>query len=435
MDEFGMGSLGTNNINGQLPTKNPLAFLSTDEIEDNSHQASLLDILQQSPSEIDALHKQNVSSHQVYSAGGSSCGAAASVAHGSSLIALASDTGGSIRLPAAWCNVVGMKTSYGRISRSGLVSYASSLDTVGFLTHTVGCASLVLDELSQKEQEQQLQDSTFYSYSSATDSIKTDDKDVNPSSQPLEGVKIGIPSAFVVGECPSNLKEAWSLGAATLQEAGASVIPIGEEIISPKIIQQSLAAYYVLASAEASSNLARYDGFRYGVQEASSKESLPSDEEDTSTVLQCQYAATRTQRFGHEVIRRILCGTAVLSSDKFHTHYESAAKLRALVTQQLHDALASQVQYLLIPTVVSPPPRLPSESDEENSTVDSTAMFANDIMTVPISLAGLSAVNVPFSMPPSSSDGAEVETVIGLQLVGHRLQEQELLQVAQFLER
>jgi aspartyl-tRNA(Asn)/glutamyl-tRNA(Gln) amidotransferase subunit A len=427
MDEFGMGSLGTNCIEGQLPTKNPLAFLS---MEDPCNQAPLLDILQQSPSEIIQLHENNPSNQPSHAAGGSSCGAAASIAHGSSLIALASDTGGSIRLPAAWCNVVGLKTSYGRISRNGLVSYASSLDTVGFLTRTVDCASMVMDEIVEKERERQPQDSTSYVYSEKSDPAKTKKEGTKLDNKPLNGVKIGIPSAFVVGECPDSLKEAWSQGAALLQEAGASVVTVGSDFVSPEVIQQSLAAYYVLASAEASSNLARYDGFRYGVQAETHHESFSSDEE--STVLQRQYANTRTQGFGKEVIRRILCGTAVLSSDKFHTHYESAAKLRALVTKQLHDALTTKVDYLLIPTVVSPPPRL--SGDDENSTVDSTAMFGNDIMTVPISLAGLSAVNVPFSLPSEATEKSLVESVIGLQLVGHRLAEANLLQVAQFLE-
>ena len=435
MDEFGMGSLGTNsNIKGQPPTKNPLAFLpSTSGTKGTSNLDSLMDILQQSTSEIAAVHKLSLSDQHCYAAGGSSCGSAASVAHGSSLIALASDTGGSIRLPAAWCNVVGMKTSYGRISRNGLVAYASSLDTVGFLTRTVDCASLVMDQLGDMEQKQQPHDSTSCYYSSRLASEKTKGKDTNSSDQPLKGVKIGIPAAFVVGECPNPIKEAWSQGAAALQEAGASVVPIEKDVLSPEIIQQSLAAYYVIASAEASSNLARYDGFRYGIHETHIL--ALSSSNDESSMLQRQYAATRTEGFGQEVIRRLLCGTAVLSSDKFHTHYEAAAKLRALVTQRLHDALTSSVDFLLMPTVVSPPPRLPAAPDEDLSTVDSTAMFANDIMTVPISLAGLAAVSVPFSTPCSSSGKAEVETVIGLQLVGHRLQEEKILSVAKCLER
>lgn len=447
MDEFGMGSLGINTILAGRGTKNPLAFLGTNgEI---SSSPLLLDILQQSTEEIIAAHEEQQKSIQntqnstvdpryYYAAGGSSCGAAASVAHGSSLVALASDTGGSIRLPAAWCGVVGLKPSYGKISRHGLVSYASSLDTVGFMTPTADCASVVLKELTSKAEIRSPKDSTHHLHLTGEKNNNAPQQNSSTApndstERPLEGIKIGIPAAFVVEECPVEVKELWAQGAATLEQAGATIVPLGADIISPGVIQQSLAAYYVLASAEASSNLARYDGFRYGV--AASVISNGGGGEGTG--LQRQYAKTRSEGFGTEVIRRILCGTAVLSSDKFHTHYEGAAKLRALVTHQLHTALQQHVDYMLIPTVLSPPPRLADKGevsdDSENSAIDNTEMFGNDIMTVPISLAGLAAVNVPFR-PASTSTGSSIKTVTSLQLVGYRLEEGKLLSVAQYLE-
>ena len=438
MDEFGMGSLGTNTPSGRA-TKNPLAFLGN-STEEKDSPPLLLDILLQSTEDISAAHQAqqsailNSRSHNsdntepcTYVAGGSSCGAAASVAHGSSLVALASDTGGSIRLPAAWCGVVGLKPSYGKFSRHGLVSYASSLDTVGFMTPTTECASVVLQELCSKAHLRLPKDSTHHcrhevgeQKSSATPNRAT--------KRPLEGIKIGIPAAFVVDECPVEVEELWTRGAQALEQAGATLVKLSEDVISPNVIQQSLAAYYVLASAEASSNLARYDGFRYGV---AAHTATGNEGEGYGTALQRQYSKTRSEGFGTEVIRRILCGTAVLSSDKVHTHYEAAAKLRALVTNQLHDALQVHVDYMLTPTVLVPPPRLGDNKCITN--IDNTEMFGNDIMTVPISLAGLAGVNVPIHSTSTSTSPA-VESVTSLQLVGYRLEEENLLSVAQYLE-
>lgn len=434
MDEFGMGSLGTNVLGGG-PTKNPLAFLPKNESQ--ILELSVLDFIRQSPVEISDLHRQYTKDKDGrlghYSAGGSSCGAAVSVAHGSSLIALGSDTGGSIRLPAAWCGVTGLKTSYGRISRHGLVSYASSLDTVGFLAPSVDCASIIMEQItrSQKQSKRSINDSTFTAYSKVGDREVEDDEALVTGEIPLNGIRVGIPSAFVVKECGNQMKFLWEEAAEIFARAGAAVTTISDEIISPDIIQNSLAAYYVLSSAEASSNLARYDGFRYGVAadtDARNKVDNSTEQEvdRDGKLLQRQYSSTRTHGFGAEVARRILCGTAVLSSDRYHSHYEAAAKLRALLTQQLEEAL-SKVDYLLIPTAVSSPPPF----DELQSGKNVTEMFANDIMTVPISLAGLAAVGVPFR---SAETTAPIHDVVGFQLVGRRLDEANLLRVAQYLE-
>ena len=415
MDEFAMGSLGTNvqrTLTASI-TRNPVPYirhLKEDIPLDNDSR--VVDTIRMPIDAIieahaDAFAKED--GNPIRSAGGSSCGSGASVAHGSSLASLGTDTGGSVRLPAAWCGVVGLKPSYGLLSRHGVVSYASSLDTVGILAPTVNCATTVLNHLAQRGSDSR--DSTASFYDSSISFTTEGD-----GSQPLAGIKVGIPQAFSVAECPESIRVAWSNGARCLRAHGASVETISTDAISPEMVRKSLAAYYVLACAEASSNLSRYDGVRYGPTASHTTESLTSD----MTPLQTLYAATRSQGFGPEVVRRILCGTSVLSSDRFHTHYEAAAKLRAALTQQLHNAL-NQVDVLLFPTALM-------FSCSLDKLPDSTEMFANDVMTIPVSLAGLPAVSVPVV-----SDGHP--GCIGLQVVGSRLDEGTLLEVAKVVER
>ena len=223
-------------------------------------------------------------------------------------------------------------------------------------------------------------------------------------------------------------------GAERLERHGAVVQQVSIDQISPELLQKSLAAYYILACAEASSNLARYDGFRYGV--AADPATIDWTNDNTNeknemfSVLEKQYAAARTVGFGREVIRRVLCGTAVLSSDRFHTHYEAAAKLRARLTDQLHQTLAAArddndcccCDLLLVPTSIFAPPR----TDEP---VDATEMLANDVMTVPVSLAGLPAVSIPVGKWSEASPFRP-----GLQLVAGRHGEPTLLRAAAVLE-
>jgi aspartyl-tRNA(Asn)/glutamyl-tRNA(Gln) amidotransferase subunit A len=361
-----------------------------------------------------------------YSAGGSSCGGAASVAHGSSLLSLGSDTGGSIRLPAAWCGVVGLKPTYGKLSRHGLVAYASSTDTIGILAPSVDCVKQALEPLAQQvtgHDSNQTRPPMHDSLTVSSDDTDTSSASVEDSSSLLSGMKIGIPAAFSVSECPSAVRDAWSLGAHTLQRHGATVEEVTVDLVSPEVLQKSLAAYYVLVSAEASSNLARYDGFRYGTSidpKAGHKDLEGSD----FSLLEQQYACTRVEEFGKEVIRRVLCGTSVLSSDRFHTYYEAAAKLRSVLTRQLQQATA-EYDLLLVPTVVFPPPEI---GDEHK--IDQTEQFANDVMTVPISLSGLPAVSVPVG----EWDG-HGRFLPGLQLVGSRHGEEALLRAAAVLEK
>lgn len=430
MDEFGMGSLGTNaapspETNGQSMTRNPFHFVHhlKDILSWQDTDSRVAEMIQMSADCIMEAHidaSERGREEPILSAGGSSCGSAASVAHGSSLASLGTDTGGSVRLPSAWCGVVGLKPSYGLISRHGVVSYASSLDTIGILAPSVDCASTVLDCLAQRDSVSGSRDSTASYYDSKVTLALGDDEQPNL----LEGIQIGIPSAFSVDDCPKSIRDAWNDGAHCLQDHGATIEPISTDVLSSELIKKSLAAYYVLACAEASSNLSRYDGVRYGPA-ASINDKTDQNNASDKTPLEELYSATRSQGFGTEVVRRILCGTSVLSSDRFHTHYEAAAKLRAALAQQFQEAL-NESDVLLIPTVLS----LPCSLDK---TPDSTEMFANDVMTVPISLAGLPSVSVPVAI--TSGEDSDAATSVGLQVVGSRLNEKVILEVANVLER
>jgi aspartyl-tRNA(Asn)/glutamyl-tRNA(Gln) amidotransferase subunit A len=441
MDEFGMGSLGTNVVaKGQedcattassVPAKNPRPLLHRigQNYFPNDDRAS--EVVRSHMDEIIEAHvhaQELPAGDPEFCAGGSSCGSAASVAHGSSLISLGSDTGGSVRLPAAWCGVVGVKPSYGLLSRHGLVSYASSLDTVGILAPSVHCASVALERLVQHQSNK---DSTRSTLPPPEINVGNNEEELEEGGLRLKGIRIGIPAAFSVAECPISVRDAWARGAEYLERQGASIETLSTDKLSPEILQRALAAYYVLVSAEASSNLARYDGFRYGVAADAggvlSQDTSPEQGGSDMSLLERQYAATRVQGLGKEVIRRVLCGTSVLSSDRFHTYYEAAAKLRAVLTRQLHESL-NDVDLLLVPTALFPPPQIGSEG-----MMDATEMFANDVMTVPISLAGLPSVSVPVGR----SVGADNEAAFfqhALQLVGPRHGEATMLRAAAVLE-
>jgi aspartyl-tRNA(Asn)/glutamyl-tRNA(Gln) amidotransferase subunit A len=512
MDEFGMGSLGTNvprGKDGEPPryVKNPLPFLKHLRLDDSDDEHNIsssssnnnntvvvgegrtgssrisdyddderwASIVRLSPEMIAEKHREALESFRIhnnnnnepsdvsffYSAGGSSSGSAASVAHGSSLLSLGTDTGGSVRLPAAWCGLVGLKPSYGLLSRHGVVSYASSFDTVGILANSVDCAAAALDVLAQRNIDFS-RDSTFSCYHDDDDdfselsiaqSMVSEDggeNAANTNHRPLAGIKVGIPASFSVNECPEEIRESWSKAADELQRQGAEIVEISTESISPGLVQRALSAYYVLVSAEASSNLSRYDGFRYGVAaklgENSAAAALNDDDEgddgdDTGmedmTPLERQYSASRGQGFGAEVSKRILCGASVLSSDKFHSHYEAAAKIRAALANEMSSVLDEQADILLIPTVLSLPPKLHSDTGQQqqqqsssNSSNNSnnTAMFANDVMTVPASLAGLPAISIPVPIT------GEETFMGGIQLISSRLKESVLLKSAKALQ-
>jgi aspartyl-tRNA(Asn)/glutamyl-tRNA(Gln) amidotransferase subunit A len=345
---------------------------------------------------------------------------------------------------------VGLKPSYGLLSRHGVVSYASSFDTVGVLANSVDCAASALDALAQRNVEFS-RDSTFSCYddnnagedladslselsiaqSMAVSEESGEEEEEESLPRSLHGIRVGIPAAFSVKECPPEIRESWSRAAERLQRHGAEIVQISTTDISPSLVQTALSAYYVLVSAEASSNLSRYDGFRFGVAATLDEDS--EDGMEDMTPLEKQYSATRKQGFGTEVKKRILCGASVLSSDKFHTHYEAAAKLRAALAQEMSSVLDTRADVLLIPTVLSVPPEISNgkegqKSDRGDMNKNNTAMFANDVMTVPASLAGLPAISVPV---PIKGEGMFVG---GMQLISSRLKESILLKSARALQ-
>ena len=486
MDEFGMGSLGTNcNSNRR---RDPSHSESGSESDSNSMATTTvnpLPALNDTPLEeyIDHICKEQIpsinieKSSQILSPGGSSSGSAASVSMGSSIISVGTDTGGSIRLPAAWCGVVGLKPTYGAISRDGVVSYASSLDTVGVIGPSAACVSYALDVMKNEKMndsdnecenwQDDVRDSTACFLDPVSGWIDDVQMDVGDGGNAiatgatiletyaeihkhsLKGLKVGIPAAFSVDECSDDVQQAWQSSIEKLEDLGATVVTISDsEGISSEAVKMSLPAYYVLSSAEASSNLSRYDGLRYGL----SNESNTVAEGMKTNPREGQFASTRSAGFGSEVQRRILAGTAVLSSDRFHTHYEGAANVRATITKQLNAAFGigigtgdgrqasaeeKIVDLMLIPTAITSPPSVSPNA----SPPDSTEAFKNDIMTVPISLAGLPSISVPVynhNATPTSNRTDKSETaykhpVVGMQIFGPRLSERKILHTAHML--
>jgi len=282
----------------------------------------------------------------------------------------------------------------------------------------------------------------------------------------LEGLSIGIPSAFAVSECPPLIQKAWQAGINRLRDAGAQIQTVPTDTISDKMVETSLSAYYVIACAEASSNLSRYDGVEFGADledllpqdhrgsaTSPSMMSLSSDDGSASdnpfsnlTELERRFSTLRSIGFGSEVTRRILCGTSVLSSDRFHSHFEAATKVRAVLAREFNVAFHQKddcsgeayVDLMLVPTALSVAPNLSLDGSQAQNP---TAMFANDVMTVPISLAGLPSISVPVSVGLAGEGGDEVDesekentSTVGLQIFGPKLSEERVLLAASVLE-
>ena len=322
--------------------------------------------------------------------GGSSGGSAAAVAAGFAALSFGSDTGGSIRQPAALCGVVGVKPTYGRVSRYGLVAFASSLDQIGPFTHTVADAALALQVVCGHDP----MDST---------SIPEPVPDYSAVlARGVEGVRVGRITDLPAGADP-DVAERVELAFDALQAAGATIVDV-----SVPAFTYGLTAYYLIAPAEASSNLARYDGVRYG---------LRVDAADTNAM----YAATRTAGFGAEVKRRILLGTYALSAGYYDAYYGKALKIRRLMADDFARAY-QQADVLLTPT--SPSVAFPFGSKTDNP----LAMYLCDTYTIPSNLTGDPAMSVPFG---TGADGLPV----GVQILAHALGEPVMLQVAAELER
>ncbi len=319
--------------------------------------------------------------------GGSSGGSAAAVAAGLVPFTLGTDTGGSIRQPAAYCGVVGLKPTYGRVSRYGLVAFASSLDQIGPITRNVKDNALVLEAIVGEDE----MDST-----SAPDGSTDFTSEIG---QDIKGMKIGLPKEYIGEGVDPEVKEAVLKAAETFKSLGAIV----EEVSLPRT-SYGIPSYYVIASAEASSNLARFDGIRYGYH---SKEAQTLEE---------LYKLSRSEGFGQEVKRRILLGTYVLSSGYYDAYYKKAQKVRTLIKQDF-ESVFEDYDVILGPTT----PTVAFDIGAEIN--DPLTMYANDLLTTPVNLAGLPGISIPCGL-------AENGRPIGLQIIGKPFDEKTVYRVA-----
>ncbi|NWE50849.1 Asp-tRNA(Asn)/Glu-tRNA(Gln) amidotransferase subunit GatA [Brevundimonas sp. P7753] len=323
--------------------------------------------------------------------GGSSGGSASAVASDLCLAATASDTGGSIRQPAAFTGTVGIKPTYGRASRFGMVAFASSLDQAGPITKTVTDAAILLKSMC-----------SFDAKDSTSLDIPTPDW-AQSVGQSVKGRRIGVPAEYLIDGMSEEIKALWQQGVAWLKAAGCEIV----EISLPHT-QYALPAYYIVAPAEASSNLARYDGMRFGhrAEEFSSLDDL--------------YAASRAEGFGKEVQRRLTIGTYVLSAGFYDAYYVKALKVRRRIAEDF-DNVWGKVDAILTPSTPTAAFKL---GDKQ---IDPLTMYLNDVFTVTTNLAGLPGISVPAGL---SSDGLP----LGLQVIGKALDEATVFQVAAALE-
>ncbi|MFE6799361.1 Asp-tRNA(Asn)/Glu-tRNA(Gln) amidotransferase subunit GatA [Paenibacillus chitinolyticus] len=323
--------------------------------------------------------------------GGSSGGSAASVAAGEVYFSLGSDTGGSIRQPAAYCGVVGLKPTYGLVSRFGLVAFASSLDQIGPLTKNVEDSAYVLQSIAGHDP----QDST-------SANVEIPDY-VSALTGDIKGLRIAVPKEYLGAGVDPQVKEKIQDALRVLEGLGAVV----EEVSLPHS-EYAVAAYYLLASSEASSNLARYDGVRYGIRT------------DNANNLLEMYHMSRSEGFGPEVKRRIMLGTYALSSGYYDAYYLKAQKVRTLIKQDF-DQVFANYDVVIGPTAPTTAFRLGEQVG------DPLTMYLNDILTIPVNLAGIPAISVPCGL----ASGLPV----GLQIIGKALDESTVLRVAHAFEQ
>ena len=319
--------------------------------------------------------------------GGSSGGSTAAVAAATAIATLGSDTGGSIRQPASFCGVVGMKPTYGRVSRYGLVAFASSLDQIGPITLTVADAALLLGVIAGHDER----DST---------SVDLPVPDYYGNlKQDIEGLKIGIPTEYFGAGLDHEVEAAVRLGCRHLVSAGARL-----DDVSLPHTDYAVATYYLLATAEASSNLARYDGVKYGLRAG-----------DADGLID-MYRKTRAQGFGDEVKRRIMLGTYALSAGYYDAYYRKAQQVRNLISRDF-DKVFSDCDVLVAPVCPTPAFAFGEKVD------DPLAMYLSDILTIPVNLAGLPAISVPCGFTKNGLP-------IGLQIIAKPFAEETLLRLA-----
>lgn len=322
--------------------------------------------------------------------GGSSGGSATVVAAGMAVAATGTDTGGSIRQPAAFTGIVGLKPTYGRCSRWGIVAFASSLDQAGPMTRTVRDCAVMMEAMAGFDPRDATSvDLLVPSYeSSLTGNIK--------------GLRVGIPREYRVEGMNPEIEQLWSKGIEWMKSAGAEIVDI-----SLPHTKYALPVYYILAPAEASSNLARYDGVRYGLR-------VPGD------TLEDMYEKTRSAGFGKEVKRRIMMGTYVLSAGYYDAYYLKAQKIRRLITRDFQEAY-KKVDLILTPTT----PNAAFAIGEEPK--DPVTMYMNDVLTVPANLAGLPALSVPAGL---TGEGMP----LGLQVIAPAFEEEHILNAGYLIE-
>jgi aspartyl-tRNA(Asn)/glutamyl-tRNA(Gln) amidotransferase subunit A len=328
--------------------------------------------------------------------GGSSGGSAVAVAAGCVPLALGSDTGGSIRQPASFCGILGLKPTYGRVSRYGLMAFASSLDQIGPFAHTAEDAALVLAAMAGRD---------------AHDATSSPEPVVDWTAGidgGVRGLRVGVPRRFLEQGLDGEVARAFAATLGTLTELGAALVDIDLPHAS-----HGVAAYYLVCTAEASSNLARYDGVKYGYRSPAASQGLKS-----------MYTHSRSEGFGAEVKRRIMLGTYVLSAGYYDAYYLKAQQVRTLLRRDYERAFES-VDVVATPTCPTPPFRLGEKVD------DPVQMYLADVFTVSANLAGLPAVSVPGGM---TTDDASPSLPIGFQLTGRAFDEATLLRAARALE-
>lgn len=348
------------------------------------------------------------------SAGGSSGGSAAAVAAKMCDFALGSDTGGSVRLPAAYCGIVGFKPSYGLISRHGLVAYAQSFDTVGILSRDVKTSKSVFDVLNKHDSK----DPTSLSMD-----LRNKFQQASQERKDKKKRVIGVVEQTNLEDLDDNVRQAWIDSLEHLRILGHEIVTV-----SIPSLKHSLPSYFVIAPSEASSNLARYDGIRYGYR---------ADQDREGDIL---YAATRNQGFGKEVQRRILLGVFNLSSDFFGNHFQQAQRVRRKIQLEYnalfsfpnlvsHNSLELPSPPQKVDVLISPTSKTIAPTHKEIFSVDQEAAgvqtYVNDVLTVPASIAGLPAISVPWGRGPNS---------VGIQVIGQIGDDNTVLDIAQQLE-